>query len=236
MSTQATHAAPRVTYAVPVHVRWCRTDAAVIFLDLKRNRYFGLGAQPATVLQSLLEARETSTLSPDQLALANLLIERELLTENAEATGPAPAVMPRPTRSVDAPHARVPCHAGHCIRFAQALRWAKRRMDHQPLYATVCELRDQLACLSSEGGDPQRAIDLALVFRRLRPYLLTARERCLLHALTLVRFLILHQARAHWVIGVQTHPWKAHSWVQLDADVLDATPEQVVDYTPILVV
>jgi hypothetical protein len=63
-----------------------------------------------------------------------------------------------------------------------------------------------------------------------------AEGRCLLHALTLVKFLNRCGFYPDWVIGVTTQPWAAHSWVQWGSFLLDTTPENVCHYTPIMVV
>jgi hypothetical protein len=63
-----------------------------------------------------------------------------------------------------------------------------------------------------------------------------AEGRCLLHALTLVKFLNRCDFYPDWVIGVTTQPWAAHSWVQWGSFLLDTTPENVCHYTPIMVV
>lgn len=73
-------------------------------------------------------------------------------------------------------------------------------------------------------------------FRRLRPFVFAAEGRCLLHALTLMRFLKGYGFYPEWVIGVATQPWSAHSWVQWDCFLLDTNPEKVCGFTPILVV
>jgi hypothetical protein len=39
-----------------------------------------------------------------------------------------------------------------------------------------------------------------------------------------------------WVIGVRAKPWGAHAWVQHDKLLLDANPEHVCEYTPILTI
>ncbi len=78
--------------------------------------------------------------------------------------------------------------------------------------------------------------DLIAAFRRLRPLAFTAKGRCLVHALTLVKFLSHYGVRPTWYIGVMLRPWAAHSWVQLDGLVLDSTPEKVCEFTPILAV
>jgi hypothetical protein len=221
-------------YSLPGHVRWCTTGSAIVFLDLQHNRYFGLGADQALHLQSMLQAQRT--LNPPQDALAKLLLERGLLTASTSCCPLPEKSLPKPTLSIDGPAIATSLRPGHWIRYLLALRWAKRHIDRLPLYTTAVELLQQRSSLPAGNNDTERAIELALAFRSLRPYLMTARERCLLHALTLTRFLALHQVRAHWVVGVQTHPWKAHSWVQLGTYTLDATPEEVVGYTPILVV
>ncbi|MBB6091224.1 hypothetical protein HNQ60_000070 [Povalibacter uvarum] len=234
MSAQPATSEEGLVYGLPGHVRWCTTGSGIVFLDLQRNRYFGLGADQAPHLQSLLQAQRIS--NTQQAALAKLLMERGLLTASASCCPLPEESLPKPTLSIDAPAVAASLRPGHWIRYLLALRWAKRHIDRFPLYTTAVELLRQRSSLSTGNNDTERAIELALAFRSLRPYLMTARERCLLHALTLTRFLALHQLRAHWVIGVQTHPWKAHSWVQLGTYTLDATPEEVVGYAPILVV
>lgn len=221
-------------YSLPGHVRWCMTGSGIVFLDLQHNRYLGLGAAQAPHLQALLQTRRSS--NPQQTALATLLLQRGLLTTSAPGSPLPEASLPRPALSIDAPAIATSLRPQHWIRCLRALYWAKRHIDRLPLYATASELLQHRSTLPICTNDPQLAIELALAFRSLRPYVMTARERCLLHALTLTRFLALHQVRAHWVIGVQTHPWKAHSWVQVDTYTLDATPEEVVGYTPLLVV
>ena len=74
------------------------------------------------------------------------------------------------------------------------------------------------------------------IFRRLRPFAFAVEGRCLLHALTLMRFLGKYQLHPEWVIGVTTQPWGAHSWVQWEHYLLDSNPEKVCGYTPIMMV
>lgn len=78
--------------------------------------------------------------------------------------------------------------------------------------------------------------ELVFIFRSLRPYFFVAEGRCLLHALTLVKFLAIHGEFPCWVLGVRTEPWAAHSWVQHDNYLLDTNPEKVCEYQPILAV
>jgi hypothetical protein len=74
------------------------------------------------------------------------------------------------------------------------------------------------------------------VFRRLRPYAFAAKDQCLFHALSLLKFLAQYNIHPTWVIAVRPTPWAAHSWLQLGTLVLDCTPEEISGYTPILAI
>jgi hypothetical protein len=86
------------------------------------------------------------------------------------------------------------------------------------------------------GCDIGKLAAMVDVFRRLRPFVFAAEGRCLLHALTLIRFLSHYQLHPEWVMGVKTQPCGAHSWVQWDRYLLDSNPEKVCGYTPIMMV
>jgi len=123
-------------------------------------------------------------------------------------------------------------------RFLFAHLWALYSLHLRALISIVDALRRQ-----KTQSRPQQArydiLELAAVvdvFRRLRPYAFAAEGRCLLHALTLVKFLSQYDLYPEWVIGVTTQPWGAHSWVQWEHFLLDTNPEKVCQYTPIMVV
>jgi hypothetical protein len=78
--------------------------------------------------------------------------------------------------------------------------------------------------------------DAVSSYMRLRPFLFTAHDKCLLDSLTLIRFLARRRMFPAWVIGVRTRPFAAHSWVQSAGLVLNDVHEHVRSYTPILVV
>ena len=84
--------------------------------------------------------------------------------------------------------------------------------------------------------DWRRASELVSIFRRIRPYAFVASGHCLLHALTLVRFLAHYNAYPELVLGVKVDPWGAHSWVQHGNCLLDTNPEKVCGFTVILAV
>lgn len=235
-------------YWIPPHIRVCPLLASTVLLDLKRNRYFGIGAKETRALSTLAlnwdDARGRTAavekLSTDAaLSMADALVDAGLLSREP------PADMPIGTAAVDLDGALTSVghelqraarvRLVHVSRFVAALAWTRRALRSRTLYSIACEVRDAKTA-ANRAFDEQRAVELVGIFRRLRPYTFAAKDRCLFHALTLVEFLSRHELFPTWVIGVRTKPWGAHSWVQHGRLLLDAHPEQICEYTPILAV
>lgn len=84
--------------------------------------------------------------------------------------------------------------------------------------------------------DPAHVVRLVRIFRRMQPYLYSTKDRCLFNGLTLAQYLTSYRIRAKLVIGVRMDPFSAHCWVQFEDIVFDSTPEEVVCFSPLLVV
>jgi len=124
------------------------------------------------------------------------------------------------------------------FNFLWAYLWVRGSLALRPFAATVESMR-VLKAWGSDGRDAWHSHQVAAmvgVFRRLRPFVFSAEGRCLLHALTLVKFLSRYDFHPEWMIGVTTQPWGAHSWVQWGNFLLDTNPEKVCGYVPILTV
>jgi hypothetical protein len=236
-------------YWIPPHVRACSTAASTILLDLKRNRYFGIGADETRALYTLAlnwsEANahaleEVEPLAPETaVPIADALVEAGLLSREAPADAAiANGIIDLGGTLTSVGHeldraARM--HYSHVINFLRAWGWTGRALRSRPLYAIVREVGERKLC-APEYFDEQRAIELVGIFRRLRPHIFSARNQCLFHALALVSFLARYDVYPTWVIGVRLRPWAAHSWVQQGSLLLDSNPEQVCEYMPILAV
>jgi hypothetical protein len=235
-------------YWVPPHLRVCPLLASTVLLDLKRNRYFGLGTQETRALSTLAlnwddvngNAAEVQRLEPSTaVPMADALIEAGLLSRDAPLDGAvstAPADLSGALTSAGHElQSTARLRAAHVASFLVALTWTRRALQSRSLYSIACEIRD-LKASATHAFDEQRAVELVGIFRRLRPHTFAAKDRCLFHALALVKFLSRHDVFPNWVIGVRARPWGAHSWVQHDKLLLDANPEQVCEYAPILTV
>ena len=229
------HDVPSVSYQLPSHVRMCHTLRGAVFLDLKRNRYTGLPPAPSALLKQLLTASDGTQdeASAGAQALIRQLIGAGLIQESAGpphilATSPLPA-----SRLGFQQLAPAEASSTHALRFVRAYLWARFAL-HRRLWDVLDELNRLRARCSATRRDLEICA-IARGFHRLRPYAFTARDQCLLHALALLHYLAASSVAATWVIGVQADPWGAHSWVQWNDIVLDATPEQTLAFTPILV-
>jgi hypothetical protein len=238
-------------YWLPSHVRACSTTSGTVLLDLRRNRYFGVGRKETRVLSSLAanwqDTPASSTFTRDLDALpmedavriADKLVEAGLLSKDAaEPAAFTPTVIDLNSLLTSVGHEverKSPIRWRHIINFLRACTWARRSVRSRTLYVVAEEI-GRKKNTAGAPFDAERAIELVGVFRRLRPHTFAARDQCLFHALALVRFLSAYDIYPTWVIGVRTKPWAAHSWVQQGTLLLDANPEQVCDYSPILAI
>jgi hypothetical protein len=237
-----------IQYWMPAHVRACPTSSGAVILDLKRNRYFGIGTKETRALFALERNWSQANLHAGQLLepmpldsalrMANHFVaagflsrdipEPALTTGAIDLSGMLTSVGHELGRSVNVGPI-------HFVRFLRACAWARKSLRSRTLYSVACEISSAKRELS-QSFDPQRAMELVCVFRRLRPFAFTAKDQCLFHALALVKFLSYYHVFPTWVIGVRARPWAAHSWVQEGNLLLDSNPEHVCEYTPILTV
>jgi Transglutaminase-like superfamily len=243
------------TLTIPAHVHVCVTGDGSVLLDLKRDRYLGLGKEDTEFLAAAISAwpkprwdcRETCLASPAAAlqgeALCRSLVADGLLVQGAAGRIHRPEVrshdMAREWISIgDELEVATQVTLRDVATFAAAFIWARGSLAWRPFWMTVETIRAKKAGRYRDV-DQTQLLDVAAlvgVFRQLRPFAFAAEGRCLLHALTLTRFLSLFGLYPEWVIGVATRPWAAHSWVQWGNLLLDTNPDKVCRYTPILVV
>jgi hypothetical protein len=187
-------------YWIPSHVRVCPLLASTILLDLKRNRYFGIGTNETRALSTLAlnwdqangSAATVERLAPDAaILMADALVEAGLLSRDAPAertafSGPPPDLSGVLTSAGHELSRGTSLRLAHIASFIAALAWTRRALRSRSLYSIACEVRDRKAAASGDF-DECRAVELVGIFRRLRPHTFAARDRCLFHSLALVR-------------------------------------------------
>lgn len=221
-------------YHLPREIYACRTHGAVVFLDASKDRYYGLGGPEMCCLLDLIDDEHTaldpqSRYSPAQPVdmerldrLADMLIRRGLL---CRGTGEL-----HRDKSLRKDSQRLPVPQIDPPQWAAVSPHSLRRCSLEDIASRVASARRE------EGPSALLAtLELARVFRRLRRWLFSEKNRCLFNSLSLVYFLQRYGCFPHFVIGVQAVPFAAHAWVQNDRIVLDGNPERVSHFAPILV-
>jgi hypothetical protein len=245
---------PTASFTIAPHVHVCVTSDGSVILDLKRDKYLGLGKRETELLAAAIaswpkpqwDRSETEPTSDAAVAdidkLCRSLAADGLLisgVSNAAQTAREPPDMKREWMSVgDELEMESRVTLRHAANFVIAFLWARCSLAWRPFSATVEVMRLEKARRPSgiEPNDTVKLTTLVGVFRQLRPLAFAAEGRCLLHALTLTRFLSRYGLYPDWIIGVATQPWAAHAWVQCGNFLLDTNPEKVCRYTPILVI
>jgi hypothetical protein len=248
-------ALPTVPFTLAPHVHVCVTGDGSVLLDLKRDKYIGIGRRDTELLAAAIsswpkpqwDCTETAPTS-DAVAAHTDDLCRSLAADGLLASGVSDGVqvaeeppidMKREWMSVgDELEAESKVTLRHVVNFVVAFLWARSSLAWRPFSATVELMRVEKARRASsiDANGMVKMTALVGVFRQLRPLVFAAEGRCLLHALTLTRFLNRYGFYPEWVIGVATQPWAAHAWVQCGNFLLDTNPEKVCRYTPILVI
>ncbi|MBV8034509.1 MAG: lasso peptide biosynthesis B2 protein [Pelomonas sp.] len=233
-------------YRLADHVCACRVDEQVVLLDLKRNKYMGIGGP---LLGALADAvvdwptRSATSLptapSPCLHQGLHTLLEQRMLTITSDAgAGRASIDAARASMLPDVCGRSVLSESRHLpsllLSAAVAAHWLSRCSLANIRVRVIRERQDCHRSKQSPEGDMLRAAVAA--YTHLRPFVLTAHDQCLHDSLTLIRFLAKQGVFARWVIGVRTRPFGAHSWVQSGNTVLNDVHENVRAYTPIMVV
>lgn len=228
------------------HVRACRIDDQVILLDLRRGKYIGVAGPQLRSLANEVEGWPGFSPRPQDHALtpaidgaSGPLLSQGLLTRH-RATPSTDGSVPEATASLDfqSLHERSSDSTRRVCRFVYsttiAAFWLRCRSLHA--IATAVAARRDRTRTSPTSTSIELLCQTATAYERLRPFVYTSQDKCLRDSLALTSFLQREGLVAHWVIGVKTRPFGAHSWVQSDTMVLNDQHDHVRQFTPILVV
>jgi hypothetical protein len=236
-------------YALARHVFVCMQGEHVVFLDVRKDRYFalesartaGLGdivpGWPVRAPAAVAYVQQGGTLAE----VVALLLEKEILTPDPSAGKAvvAPDVQ-APRTDLTAEAIDDPPRVGFVaiLRFVAAAARAALLLKYRTFESVVYRVADR----NQVSRDQQAEVDLArlhqlvAVFATLRPFFFTAKDACLFDALALAEFLAGFGIDCRWVFGVQARPFAAHCWLQHDGIVLNDTVDHVRRYTPIMIV
>jgi hypothetical protein len=226
------------------------TRNGAIILDLSRNRYLGVGQNETRALEQVVEdwpVRSVNLKKPPNRYIANSELIDSLSSIGLIRLGThEPCAIPKTSICLDGEliaigdeiDATANVCIGHVLVFLYALISSSLALRFRSISSIIQHIHARRATAARIGNDFdwRRATELVSIFRRIRPYAFVAGGNCLLHALTLVRFLAHYDEFPQLVLGVKVDPWGAHSWVQHGNFLLDTNPEKVCGFTAILAV
>lgn len=242
----------RPPYRLAPHVRVCCAEGYAVLLDVKRNKYLGVGGQAARVLSQVISdwppyradspfAENASPREYDEIV--RQMLNNGMLIPNVSSSGDIvsnePDVIERELIEgysdinsrislVDIVLFVAALTTAFVLLRATSLERIVQRSQHRR------ERMNQRAADSSSEFDYDAARRHTIVFRRLRPFFYTAREACMFDSIALGEFLAYRGLYPNTVIGVRTRPFRAHCWLQQRNTALNDSPEHVRLYTPLL--
>jgi len=231
-------------YWLAPHVHACSAGNQVILLDLRRDKYLGIGAPASFALAPHIEGwAETLPVdrpdtSPDNetSSLLTQMVEMGMLTRDVgkgKTARPAEVDYPKATLIDGYTEVRSAIRSKDAFRFAAASLTARALLRWRSLEYLADRFESGRSCKSAFDSDSARRC--VAKFLRLRPLAFTAQDACLFDSLALKLFLSKYGFFPRWVFGVATGPFTAHCWLQQGGTVFNDTPEHVRKYTPIMV-
>jgi hypothetical protein len=220
----------------------CRIEGGAVFLNLSTNKYVGVNADAMPALDRFLFSGPTGVQRPstdaaqhDTLrAQMNELVISGLVTPAASLGRRAETIALQVRHALARTLYETPCPritARHVIAVATSYLRARWGIKYSRLTPVIHSLQAKPSRIASL----EEVAALVHAFRRIRPWIYTAHDKCLLDSMVLTAFLLRYGVPASLFIGIRQKPFSAHAWVQLEDCVLDDTVENVIRFTPLMV-
>ena len=220
-------------YRLRQGLAFCFAGDAVIFLDAKAGRYFGASRQTRISFSRLIS--QNGRIAEEGDRNLSTLISRGYLVEN-----PLPVDFDSPPvqdLADDLGPRHLPSTPISLVLLA--VLWQlliKVRLQTSSLDTLLDGLSSRrLIPLPAKFDTSLHALRVSAAFRKAAIFL-EATDRCLVQSLAMFAMLKRRGVPCRFAIGVRTRPFKAHSWVEFDTLVLNDDIENVLRFTPILVV
>jgi hypothetical protein len=231
-------------YWLSPHVHVCLTADGAVLLDLRRDKYLGIGREHTAMLGAVIVGWPAGVEaglvpSPGVEKLLQQMVSTGLLTHDPQLGKEArcPDIgHPSVTLMVTDLDHRPRTSARDALRVSMAAARARTLLKWRSLESVVARVRERKQRSATGELDLHAARPLVEAFLYWRPLFFTSKDECLFDSLVLLELLARHRLYPDWLFGVSTRPFRAHSWVQAGACVLNDLPERVARFTPILAV
>ena len=232
-------------YWLTPHVHVCVTGDYAVLLDLRRDKYIGIGREHMPALAAAVIGWPTTAQSepepgPSAKQLLHQMLAADMLTSDSVIGKQVrPPTLSRPQfAAIEADlEYRPQIAVRNVLQVSIAAAQARALLKWRPIEAVVARVqrrKEQQRAASEFDLDAARPLVESFLY--LRPLFFTTKDECLFDSLVLVELLAGRHLFPVWSFGVSTNPFRAHSWVQAGDRVLNDLPERVCLFTPILVV
>lgn len=227
------------SYFLPAWVHAVRTPDGIVFIDLKRDRYYGLEREDSARMRLSQDGRVDV---PDDDPLAQQLLKHGLIKATRDpdrAISSNDAIETPNAVLVDYVNPEKPrVTARHVIQFILSLATAWTILRWRSLEYAVSRHQRLRRKLQLQNPLPtERLRELAKCFLYLRPIFYVASERCLFDSMVLSEFLRRNGVPCTCVFAVKTVPFSAHCWVQTGRfAIADTSPQFLATFYPVLAV
>jgi hypothetical protein len=226
------------------HVHVCYVDDGAIFLDLRTRKYRGLPAAECRALKSAVlgwafdGSQDGPASRADTTTVAETLASQGLLVRDPVRGKSADPVHIRCPGAIDLEDVERRITVGRALSFLRAWASVKLRLrfsSFENVVRRVAELKQRNSSQRMPEAD-ERLKSLVHVFKTLRTLFYTPDNSCLFDSLVLVEFLNRYGIYPTWVLGVNTRPFTAHSWVQHGDVTLNDSFQKAPACTPIMAI
>lgn len=208
-------------------VGFCAVGRDLVFLDLRRDRYFLLDGVRRAAFERLCSGE------PNDGEAMTLLVETGLFIRSDVGSHIAPLAIDVPDADLSRPDDRR-TEIRAIVTAWLALAWARRALNPDRLSSTIeNRLQAKLRTPDPKGDEQLGAI--AAEFARARVFVPIS-PRCLIDSLALYRIALRNGLAPTLVFGVRTNPFAAHCWLQSRSHILTGTAEEARNYRPLLAI
>ncbi|MDC7810149.1 lasso peptide biosynthesis B2 protein [Sphingomonas koreensis] len=208
-------------------VSYCEVAGRLLFLDVRRDRYFCLSEASEAAFRRVAQGAEAA--APDAAALAGMIGDG-LLVPGAPPRRCPP--VPQPQRSVVDALEGVSSSVATLGAIAGLVR-ARAALRLLGLARTLARLPPAIGT-PSEAEQEANTIQVAAAYQQAG-LLVTALDRCLPRSIAVADRCRRLGIPVDLILGVRLQPFAAHCWVQLGATIVNDRLDKIRNFTPILV-
>lgn len=220
-------------FALRPGLSFCLIGGDAVFLDLSRDRYFGLTIEMGRCFVRLVNGDAPE--AGDDRLIARLVGDAILMPAGGDEA-PAPCPRPAIATSVLDEVGHLPWSPGSSLRALAGLALARMALR----LGSLARMLDALAARKAAVDDqrPPTAADLTRVAAAFDASALAVSplDACLPRSIAMARWLLGLGQPATLVVGVKLRPFQAHCWVQCGDRLVSDRIDSVRNFTPILVV